>query len=138
LIYKNIQYTKNKQRNTPYDTIVDDFVSDPKYISREENDNYVMAERLIKEMSEEIKTMMKEREKNALTDDEVKVGVALTELLDNWEDVLNVDGSNKLQKSSVLYFLREETMMTTKSVRDNMRPFKKAYYLIKKTMIENE
>ena len=138
LIYKNIQYTKNKQRNTPYDTIVDDFVSDPKYISREENDNYVMAEHLIKEMSEEIKTMMKEREKNALTDDEVKVGVALTELLDNWEDVLNVDGSNKLQKSSVLYFLREETMMTTKSVRDNMRPFKKAYYLIKKTMIENE
>ena len=138
LIYKNIQYTKNKQRNTPYDTIVEDFVSDPKYISREENDNYVMAERLIKEMSEEIKTMMKEREKNALTDDEVKVGVALTELLDNWEDVLNVDGSNKLQKSSVLYFLREETMMTTKSVRDNMRPFKKAYYLIKKTMIENE
>ena len=97
-----------------------------------------MVERLIKEMSTEIKNMMANREKNSLTDNEMKVGMALTELLDRWEDVLNVDGSNKLQKSSVLYFLREETMMTTKEVRDNMRAFKKAYYLLKKGMLEYE
>jgi hypothetical protein len=82
--------------------------------------------------------MMGNPDKNLLTDNEMKVGVALTELLDHWEDVLNVDGSNKLQKSSVLYFLREETMMTTKEVRDNMKKFRSAYYLLKKGMIENE
>ncbi len=138
LIYKNIQYTKNKQRNLPYDEMLDDFSRDPKYIAEDDGSHFGMVERLIKEMSREIKGMMNEREKNMLTDDEIKVGVALTELLDHWEDVLNVDGSNKLQKSSVLYFLREETMMTTKSVRDNMRPYKKAYYLLKKGMLENE
>ena len=138
LIYKNIQYTKNKQRNLPYDEMLDDFSRDPKYIAEDDGSHFGMVERLIKEMSSEIKSMMNEREKNMLTDDEIKVGVALTELLDHWEDVLNVDGSNKLQKSSVLYFLREETMMTTKSVRDNMRPYKKAYYLLKKGMLENE
>ena len=47
-------------------------------------------------------------------ENEVKVGNALVELLRNWEEVLPNGGSNKLQKSSVLYFLREETMMTTK------------------------
>ena len=82
--------------------------------------------------------MMKEQEKNLLSENEVKVGVALTELLDHWEDVLKVDGSNKLQKSSVLYFLREETMMTTKEVRDNMKKFRSAYYLLKKGLIEEE
>jgi hypothetical protein len=82
--------------------------------------------------------MMTDKEKNSLTENEIKVGVALTELLDNWEDILNVDGSNKLQKSSVLYFLREETMMTTKEVRDNMRAYKKAYYILKKGLIEEE
>ena len=138
LIYKNIQYTKSKQRNLPYDEMLDDFSKDPKYTVPEEDGHYSMVERLIKEMSSEIKTMMSEREKNALTDNEMKVGVALTELLDHWEEVLNVDGSNKLQKSSVLYFLREETMMTTKEVRDNMKSFKKAYYILKKGMIDEE
>lgn len=145
LIYKNIQYTKNKQRNLSYDEMLEglpgtvyDFSKDPKYVVPEEDGEYSMVERLIKEMSTEIKNMMSEHEKNSLTDNEMKVGVALTELLDHWEDVLKVDGSNKLQKSSVLYFLREETMMTTKEVRDNMKKFRGAYYLLKKSMIEDE
>ena len=138
LIYKNIQYTKNKQRNLPYDEMLDDFSHDPKYVTPEEEGQYSMVERLIKEMSAEVKGMMKEREKNSLTENEMKVGVALTELLDHWEDILNVDGSNKLQKSSVLYFLREETMMTTKEVRDNMKKFRSVYYILKKGMIEEE
>ncbi len=145
LIYKNIQYTKNKQRNLSYDEMLEglpgsiyDFSKDQKYIVPEENGKYSMVERLIKNMSSEIKTMVLEKDKNSLTENEIKVGIALTDLLDHWEDVLNSDGSNKLQKSSVLYFLREETMMSTKEVRDNMRPFKKAYYLLKKGMIEEE
>ena len=138
LIYKNIQYTKNKQRNLPYDEMLDDFSRDPKYISQEDESHYTMVERLISGMSCEIKTMMSDKEKNSLTENEIKVGTALTELLDNWEDILNVDGSNKLQKSSVLYFLREETMMTTKEVRDNMKKFRSSYYLLKKGLIEEE
>lgn len=138
LIYKNIQYTKNKQRNLPYDEMLDDFSRDPKYISQEDESHYSMVERLISGMSCEIKTMMSDKEKNSLTENEIKVGTALTELLDNWEDILNVDGSNKLQKSSVLYFLREETMMTTKEVRDNMKKFRSSYYLLKKGLIEEE
>lgn len=145
LIYKNIQYTKNKQRNLSYDEMLEglpgtvyDISKDPKHIAEDDTEQNSMIERLIKNMSNEIKSMMVDREKNSLTDDELKVGVALTELLDNWEKVLNVDGSNKLQKSSVLYFLREETMMSTKSVRDNMKKFRSAYYLLKKGMIEEE
>jgi hypothetical protein len=118
--------------------MLDDFSRDPKYTTPEEEGKQTMVERLIKGMSSEIKEMMKEQEKNLLTENEVKVGVALTELLDHWEDVLNVDGSNKLQKSSVLYFLREETMMTTKEVRDNMKKFRSAYYLLKKGLIEED
>ena len=138
LIYKNIQYTKNKQRNLPYDEMLDDFSRDPKYTTPEEEGQGSVVEHLIKKMSSEIKEMMAEQEKNALTENELKVGVALTELLDHWEDVLNVDGSNKLQKSSVLYFLREETMMTTKEVRDNMRKFRSVYYLLKKNILDTE
>ena len=136
LIYKNIQYTKNKQRNLPYDEMLDDFSRDPKYMVQDESGNHSMVERLIKKISGEIKDMISEQEKNLLTENEVKVGLALTDLLDHWEEVLDVDGSNKLQKSSVLYFLREETMMSTKEVRDNMKRYKTAYYLLKKGLID--
>lgn len=136
LIFKNMQCAKNRQRNLPYDEMLDDFSNNPKYTTQEDESHYQMVEKLIKEMSNEIRSMMDNRDENALTDDEMKVGTALTELLDHWEEVLNVDGSNKLQKSSVLYFLREETMMTTKQVRDNMKSFKKAYYILKKSLIE--
>ena len=135
LIYKNIQYTKSKQRNLPYDEMIEDFSRDPKYMTSGEDGGRTGVEQLISDVSEKIKDMINERDKNMLTDDEVRVGVALTELLDNWEDVLKVDGSNKLLKSSVLYFLREETMMTTKVLRDNMRAFKKAYFLLKKALL---
>ena len=139
LMYKNIQYTKNRQRNLPYDEMLEDFSNDPKYITTHEDSNRLgLVECLIMETSNEIKNMIAEPEKNNLTPDEIKVGVALTELLDNWEEVLNIDGSKKLQKSSVLYFLREETMMTTKMVRENMRAYKKAYYVLKKGLIESE
>lgn len=138
LRYKNIQYTKNKQRNLPYDDMVDDFMRDPRYVDATENEQKTVVEELIRGVSKEIKGMMSEPEKNLLTEGEIKVGLALTELLDRWEDILNVDASNKLQKSSVLYFLREETMMTTKEVRDNMRKYKSAYYILKKDMIDED
>ena len=138
LIYKNIQYTKSRQRNLPYDEMLDDFSNNPKFIAPSDETRLTLVERLIDEISKEIKSMIKEKEKNQLTEDEIKVGIALTELLDNWEEVLNVDGSNKLQKSSVLYFLREETMMTTPQVRNNMKCYKKAYYLLKKGLIDGD
>ena len=78
-----------------------------------------------------------EYEEYELSEEEVIVGNALVNLLRNWEDVLPSGGSNKLQKSSVLYFLREETMMTTKEVRDNMRKFKAAFGVLKQMELDD-
>lgn len=119
----------------PYDTVSDSFENNIKYSTYD--DSQYVADKLITNVSEEIKTMIADPEKYNLNKDEIKAGIALTELLDNWEEILKYDGSNKLQKSSVLYFLREETMMTTKSVRDNMKKFKSAYYMLKKILIES-
>ena len=87
-------------------------------------------------MANEIDSMILEPEKNSLNNNEIKVGKALVSLLMDWEKLIPDASSNKLQKSSVLYFLREETMMTTKEIRDNMKKFKNAYKLIKKANLE--
>ena len=71
-----------------------------------------------------------------LSDKEIRVGNALVELLENWDDILIDDGSNKLNKSAVLYHLRESTRLSTKEVRDSMKKYKKAYYKIKEKILK--
>lgn len=137
LIQRKVQYSKEQKRNVSYDTVADSFENNEEYAT--ETDEYFdMAEKLIIDTSKEIGRMVSNPSEFSLNEDEVKVGLALIDLLNNWEDILawDNDDSNKLQKSEVLYFLRESTLMTTKCVRDNMRVYKKVYYSLKKTLME--
>lgn len=137
LIYKRIQLVKDQQRNTPYDTVSETFENDVRF-STEHQDSYILAEKLINQTAKEIRTMVESPDEYDLTDKEIKVGYALCDLLENnnWESLIKTEDSNKLLKSSVLYFLREETLMTTKELRDNMKHFKKLYYLLKEKELE--
>ena len=136
LMFKSTQFQKKKLKNISYDNIVEELSNNPKY-STEEYENYDIAEKLVNQIGDEIEDMINQSEKYSLNENEIKVGKALVNLLKNWEELLPNDGSNKLQKSSVLYFLREETMMTTKEVRDNMKKYKSIYKFIKKSCLEN-
>ena len=136
LMYKCTQYAKKRQRNTPYDDVFEEISNSERYSTNDENYSDIAA-RLVVNVSNEIENMIKNREEYSLTDEEVTVGTALISLLRNWEEILQTGGSNKLQKSSVLYYLREETMMTTKEVRDNMKKFKSAFLVLKKIELED-
>ena len=130
LIQKNVQITKDQRRIVSYDFFPDS-LTDMNNSSTDDIASYKRAERLIKNSSEEIKKMLDNPTNYCLSEDEIKVGKALSYLLDNWETVLIGNESNKLQKSSVLYFLREQTMMETKELRENMVKYKNVYYLLK-------
>ena len=135
LMFKSTQYAKKKVRNASYDEIFEEIRDSTKYLT--EDTNYAeVVEKLITDIADEIERMTSNAELHLLNENEVKVGNALVNLLRNWEEVLPNGGSNKLQKSSVLYFLREETMMTTKEVRDNMKKYKCVYKLLKKMATE--
>lgn len=137
LMYKRMQVVREQQRNTPYDVISDSFENDTRY-STDVVDSYILAEKLIKKTNKEIKKMLDEPDKFDLSEKEIKVGFALCDLFEEnrWEELIKSDDSNKLLKSSILYFLREETMMTTKEIRDNSKKFKNLYYVLKKIEIE--
>lgn len=135
LMYKCSQYTKKKLRNSSYEDIFEDINNNERYSTSEES-FATHAENLVDNITKEIEKMITAPEENGLTDDEVKVGKSLITLFRNWESVLPNDGSKKLQKSSILYYLREDTMMTTKELRDNMRNFKNVYYFLKEKEIK--
>lgn len=135
LMFKSTQYQKKKIRNASYDEVFDEISNSVQY-STDEVNHTEMIEKLVIDIANEIERMVDNYDEHLLSENEVKVGNALVDLLRNWEEVLPNGGSNKLQKSSVLYFLREETMMSTKEVRDNMKKYKCVYKLLKKMAIE--
>ena len=135
LMFKSTQYAKKKIRNTSYDDVFEELCNNVKYSTNETNYAEI-AEKLVVDVAYEIERMIENAEENLLNENEIKVGNALINLLRNWEEVLPDGGSNKLQKSSVLYFLREETMMSTKEIRDNMKKYKCVYKILRKMAVE--
>jgi hypothetical protein len=103
-----------------------------KFAYDQHSDKIQILTELISGTVQEIQTMIKEKEKHKLNETQIKVGMALVELLSNWEDLFAKMGSNKFNKSSILLFLKETTLLSTKEIRDSMKVFKLKYYMLKK------
>jgi hypothetical protein len=142
LIYKINQFSKRQTRNTSYDDdgnmeVNNLGISDNlKYSYSSDSSSVAFLTELMKKTASEINEMINRTGEHEMKQNEKLVGSALVEALTNWEDIFSTDGSNKLNKSSVLYFLREATCMSTKEVRDSMKAFKEQYYNIKRIMTE--
>ena len=133
LIYKNNQFNKHKVRDLSYEEYVEDLGLEDKFID-EQNTFKTAAPKIIEEMSNEIKRIINKG--TELNENELKVGIALADILDNWEEVLDGSGSNKLNKSSFLSFVRETTLLDTKEIRDSMKKYKVLYKIVKNDIIE--
>lgn len=133
LIFKNNQFNKRKVRDLSYEEYVEDMQLEEKYVD-ESNTFKQAAPKIILKMSNEIKNVI-ETSQN-LNENERKVGYALIDVLDNWEDILDDGGSNKLNKSSFLSFVRETTLLDTKEIRDSMKRYKCLYKLVKNYVLE--
>jgi len=67
-------------------------------------------------------------DENELNNTEIKLGYALVELFDNYEEIFIGTDNNKFNKNIVLLSLREMTNMSTKEIRTSMKRFKNLYY----------
>lgn len=135
LIHKVNTFNKNLKRNIPFDNVVKEFDNDLKYSTLEEEKTMFISD-LMEKTIQNIKDILDGKTNVSINANERKVGEALILLLDNWEDVMSTDGSAKLNKSAVLFFLRDKTDLSTKELRDNMRKFKIGYYNTKKSLLE--
>lgn len=140
LIYKINQFTKNQKRNSSYDAYnteemagITDAI---RYSYSNSSAKIAFLNDLMKRTASEIDDIINKTDDNKLTENQVKVGKALIEILTNWEDLFAQMGSNKFNKSSILLFLKETTLLSTKEIRDAMRSFKSQYYLLKQRIID--
>lgn len=136
LIKQINDFDKNQKRNSSYE---DNSISldDKLELSYTENVNErSFTTELIDNMKAEIEEMLKEEGKNTLNENEKKIGYALLNVLENWEDLFLQMGSDKFNKSSIYMFLKETTLLDPKEIRDGMKKFKKIYYIIKNNMLD--
>lgn len=135
LLHKRIEYGKELERSTSYDEMSEEINEDVRYSNNNIEENNFLEE-VMYGVADAIRNIMRDSDRYSLTDKEISVGNALIEFMENWEDIMSVDGSNKLNKSTVLYQLREMTRLSTKEVRDSMKKYKKAYYTVKEKMLK--
>lgn len=100
------------------------------------DDDKIKLDDFINEISANIKGEMKY---NKLSEIELKVGSALTSILDNWETIFEqVESGNKYNKNLILSYVREISDLSTKDIRIGMRRFKKLYILMKNDKLDDD
>ena len=138
LIYRINQCSKRVKRNVSYDNPLD--------ISKEtlaDNINYsysnveggTVAEQMTGRTVNEIKKMLENKENCGITDNEEKVGMALLDLIGNWENMFAQMGSDKFNKSSILLYIKETTNLSTTEIRNAMKRYRTNYYLSKEKIL---
>lgn len=139
LIYKINQFAKNQKRNTSYDAYNTEEMSSItdtlRYSYNDSSANITFLGELMKKTARDIEEMVENPTKNKLNENQIKVGKALIDVLDNWEELFARMGSDKFNKSSILLFLKETTLLSTKEIRDSMKQYRSLYYLLKEKMI---
>jgi hypothetical protein len=66
-------------------------------------------------------------EEDDLNESEIKLGLSLVEILENYETIFPATDNNKFNKNVILLSLREMTNMSTKEIRASMKKYKKIY-----------
>jgi hypothetical protein len=62
-----------------------------------------------------------------LNENEYKLGLALSDIFENYETIFPASDNNKFNKNVILLSLREITNMSTKEIRSSMKKYKKIY-----------
>jgi hypothetical protein len=79
---------------------------------------------LIQNLIFSIKEILEDKD---LTDNEYKLGLALSDIFENYYSIFPASDNNKFNKNLILLSLREITNMSTKEIRASMKRYKKLY-----------
>jgi len=89
----------------------------------------VEPEQIIKQFLKDLKDFINE---NDLNSNERKLGQALVDLFENYNEIFIGNDNNKFNKNIILLSLREMTNMSTKEIRSSLKKYKTLYYELMK------
>jgi hypothetical protein len=135
LILRRTQSIKKRDKFLSYEVVFPNVERDNRMAEQVKDENFHT--KLINKTKEEIQDILErgKTEKRNLTENEVKLGNALLEILDHWEDMIDDSSSRKFNKVSILYFIKEYTLCSTTEVRNAMKIYKNTYLFTKQDLL---
>jgi hypothetical protein len=127
-----IKDQKETNRKVSYEDISSSIEERPDMVYRIDDDVIEM-DYVINEYVSELKEFITDEE---LTENEKRLGIALIDLFENYQEIFFGSDNNKFNKNIILLSLREMTNMNTKEIRTSIKKFKKLY-LITQSKIKN-
>lgn len=137
LLWKINQYNKNLKRNDSFEDNAPEIANDIKYSYGEQSDSENYLKEIFKGMSKKIAQMIAEPNEYKLKEQDIKVGTSLITIFDDWESLFARMGTNKFNKSSIIMFIQETTLLTAKEVKASINKFKEAYKEVKNLVADN-
>jgi len=123
---------KELKRRISYEDISPDLENDSQFSYT--IDNYdIESEQIIRKFTKELQNLF---ECDCLTENEMKLGHALHDLFENYQQVFIGTSNNKFNKNVILLSLREMTNLNTKEIRAALKKFKSIYLEMLKNIIE--
>ena len=120
-------------RNISYDDLSDEIDENEKYSYTLNGDDAEITN-VIASTIQEINGTIEDKN-SKLSHNEVMVGKAISEILQNWDELFSDLGSNKFNKSTILLYIKEVTNLPTKDVRNAMKKYKILYFKTKELML---
>jgi hypothetical protein len=127
-----IKDQKETNRKISYEDISTSLENDEGFAYYIENDG-LDSERVIHHFLIELDNFIKNEN---LSENEIKLGQALHDIFDNYENIFVGNDNNKFNKNIILLSLREMTNLTTKEIRGSMKKYKNMYYTLIQTMVK--
>jgi hypothetical protein len=127
-----IRDQKDINRKISYEDISTNLENDEHYSYYIENDG-LDSEKVIHHFLIKLDVFIKSEN---LNENEVKLGQALYDLFDNYENIFVGNDNNKFNKNIILLSLREMTNLSTKEIRGSMKKYKNMYFDLIQQMVK--
>jgi hypothetical protein len=115
---------KEMNRKISYEDISSDLQHSPDMIYHIDDDT-LTTEDIIKKFLEKLTESINDKH---ITEPEVKLGKALYDMFDNYNNIFLDTSNNKFNKNVILFELREMTNLSTKEIRSSIKRYKKLYF----------
>ena len=127
-----IKDQKEINRKISYEDISSDLENDENFAYYIDNDD-IESESIIQTFLIELDNFVKNE---PLSENEVKLGLALYDIFDNYESIFIGTDNNKFNKNIILLSLREMTNLSTKEIRSSMKKFRVMYFNLLNKMVK--
>ena len=127
-----IKDQKEINRKISYEDISSDLENDENFSYSIEEDD-INLQKIIEEFLNELDSFLKSP---TLSESEIKLGLALYDIFQNYEQIFVGTDNNKFNKNVILLSIREMTNLSTKEIRSSMKKFKIIYYNLLQRMIK--